>query len=146
VQEYCDGFDVNPEQIVNIQGQVVCILLDIVMPRTNGVDVCVALRKRGFTGRIVAMTANALPQDVNHYLANGFDDVLPKPFTHAMVLSSLNAAAPNDVTVHNVHDVTSPNTVVLNFAPAETSGLLSPFGSPASSSPAFLFPTTTTSS
>ena len=46
-----------------------CILLDIMMVRTNGVDVAVALRK-AFAGSdtplppLIAMTANSSPADV----------------------------------------------------------------------------------
>lgn len=65
------------------------ILLDIIMPRSNGVDICRALRDCGYTQPIIATTCNVLPADLAMYRAAGFSDVLGKPFGQAGVQSKL---------------------------------------------------------
>ena len=61
------------------------VLLDIMMRRTNGVDVLVDLKKR-FEGSltplppVVAMTGNTSLQDLATYKHVGFVHVLGKPF------------------------------------------------------------------
>ncbi|RYY35505.1 response regulator [archaeon] len=61
------------------------ILLDIVMPRSNGVFVAQHLRKKEYHGTLIAMTANRSLYDIALYRRSGFDGVLPKPFTFAAV-------------------------------------------------------------
>lgn len=58
------------------------ILLDINMPGMNGYQVLQALRDDDSTKHIsvVAMTANAMPRDVEQGKAAGFTDYLTKPF------------------------------------------------------------------
>jgi len=70
------------------------ILLDIIMPRSNGVDVCRQLRAHGFTAPIIATTANASAADVARYRAAGFDDVLAKPFGRDDIAAKLARWAP----------------------------------------------------
>ncbi|KAH7103727.1 hypothetical protein BKA62DRAFT_784489 [Auriculariales sp. MPI-PUGE-AT-0066] len=57
------------------------VLMDIIMPRLDGV--ATAMRIRQFDSRtpIISMTGNALPADVVKYISNGMNDVLCKPFT-----------------------------------------------------------------
>ncbi len=55
------------------------ILMDIQMPIMSGLEATKMLRDCGFTKPIVALTANALKEDVEHYRNNGFDAVLSKP-------------------------------------------------------------------
>lgn len=63
------------------------ILLDIRMPRMNGIEACMRLRKKinGDT-RIVALTAHVLPQEREALLQKGFDLVLTKPFRESDLL------------------------------------------------------------
>jgi CheY-like chemotaxis protein len=69
------------------------ILLDIHMPRSNGVAVARQLRAMGYAGRLVAMTANASPPDVAVYMATGFDSVLAKPFVEAQLVAVVQEAS-----------------------------------------------------
>ena len=59
------------------------LVLDINMPRLAGTDVARAVRAEA-SGRavpILAVTANARPEQVAHYIEAGFDGCLGKPFT-----------------------------------------------------------------
>jgi signal transduction histidine kinase/DNA-binding NarL/FixJ family response regulator len=55
------------------------VLMDIQMPLMDGVTATRLLRERGFTGAIVALTANVMQSDVVRYRQSGCDDVLAKP-------------------------------------------------------------------
>jgi CheY-like chemotaxis protein len=61
-------------------------LMDIEMPVMNGVTACHRIRALEKSGDLVsrvpliAVTANARREQVAHFVAEGFDDVLTKPF------------------------------------------------------------------
>jgi two-component system CheB/CheR fusion protein len=55
----------------------------------NGYEATRELRKRGWMGGIVALTAHALGRDRDACLAAGCDDYLPKPFTSEQLLNRL---------------------------------------------------------
>ncbi len=59
------------------------VLLDISMPGLSGEETCTLLRAmpQGAVMHIVAYTAHAFPEDLEHLLANGFDDILIKPIS-----------------------------------------------------------------
>ena len=57
------------------------------MPVISGVELCSRLRKKVKAGlRIVALTAQVLPEEKEALLQQGFDDVLIKPFREADLL------------------------------------------------------------
>ena len=55
------------------------VLMDIQMPRLNGLEATAMLREAGFSAPIVAVTANINAEDAQRYRAAGFDDCLSKP-------------------------------------------------------------------
>lgn len=55
------------------------IFLDIQMPHMDGVEALCMIRANGYEIPIVALTANALKQEVDGYLTTGFNDHLAKP-------------------------------------------------------------------
>jgi signal transduction histidine kinase len=59
-----------------------CILVDYEMPVMNGPDACKAIRKMGYTGFVVGVTGNLLPEDVSYFMHCGADAVLSKPFKY----------------------------------------------------------------
>ncbi|MFT6460063.1 ATP-binding protein, partial [Pseudophaeobacter arcticus] len=68
------------------------ILMDIQMPEMDGVETTQKIRSiEKKIGRepsfIVAVTANAMPEQLNQYLAADMDDVLAKPVSKAPLLS-----------------------------------------------------------
>lgn len=61
---------------------VVCI--DANMPRMDGYTAVAEMRRRGYTGLIVGVTGNALPEDLDRFRACGCDDATTKPITDAL--------------------------------------------------------------
>ena len=56
------------------------IFMDIQMPRMNGYEAAVELRKRGFKKPIIAVTASVMEDEQQQFRKAGFDDILFKPF------------------------------------------------------------------
>jgi CheY-like chemotaxis protein len=54
--------------------------MDIFMPRMSGYDAARALRDRGYSGPMVAVTASALKGEREKCIEAGMDDILVKPF------------------------------------------------------------------
>ncbi|MBL8228401.1 MAG: response regulator transcription factor [Bryobacterales bacterium] len=57
------------------------ILLDVMMPKVSGLDVCKTLRGRGLTMPIILLTARAGEMDKVTGLELGADDYVTKPFS-----------------------------------------------------------------
>ena len=71
------------------------ILMDIKMPRLDGVQATQAIRALTGDSRnipIVALTANADPEDARHYLAVGMAAVVEKPIKPERLRMAMNAA------------------------------------------------------
>ena len=57
------------------------VLLDIQLPKKDGLQVCRSLRARGLRVPIVALSASVLPEEVERTKAAGFDAFLSKPIS-----------------------------------------------------------------
>ena len=71
------------------------ILMDIKMPRMDGVQATQAIRKLTGPGSqtpIIALTANADPEDVRSYIEAGMNDVVEKPIKAERMLQALQSA------------------------------------------------------
>ena len=55
------------------------IFMDHMMPRMDGIETTQKLRKNGYTGTIIALTANALVGSDDIFAQNGFDGFIAKP-------------------------------------------------------------------
>jgi signal transduction histidine kinase/ActR/RegA family two-component response regulator len=76
-------------------GRFDLILMDIKMPRMDGVEATKAIRAlAGSAGKvpIIALTANADPEDAKDYLACGMSSVVEKPIKPERLLAAMNAA------------------------------------------------------
>ncbi len=79
-------------------GRFDLILMDIRMPRMDGVEATRAIRALdGQPGEvpIIALTANADPEDAQSYLAHGMQCVVEKPIKPEKLLLAMNAALPD---------------------------------------------------
>ena len=99
----CEMFDCTAESAVDgveaveaaATGRFDLILMDIKMPRMDGVTAARAIRALpGEAGEtpIVALTANADPDDAAEYLAAGMDGVVEKPMKPEHLLAVLQQA------------------------------------------------------
>ncbi len=67
------------------------IILDIMLPDTDGLAVCTAFRKRGIATPVLMVTARDAIDDRVAGLDSGADDYLVKPFAFAELLARLRA-------------------------------------------------------
>ncbi len=90
------------EVIVAEDGEAACkaaleqspdlILLDIMMPKVDGLEVCRRVRQAGFTIPILMLTAKSQEIDIVRGLEVGADDYIPKPFSIRELLARVKAA------------------------------------------------------
>jgi PAS domain S-box-containing protein len=56
------------------------ILMDIQMPKMDGLTTVRELRARNYKMPVLALTANVSPDEISHYIACGMSEHVPKPF------------------------------------------------------------------
>jgi len=66
------------------------IFMDHMMPRMDGIEATKLIRSLGYTGPIVALTANALAGQAEMFINNGFDDFISKPIDVRQLNGILN--------------------------------------------------------
>ena len=66
------------------------ILMDMQMPVMGGLEATDKLRKAGYTGPIIALTASAMRGDREYFMEQGMDGYIAKPIRRDMVLDILN--------------------------------------------------------
>ena len=79
------------------------ILLDIMLPKVNGYEVCRAIRSKGLMMPVLMLTAKGQEEDIVLGLNLGADDYITKPFRAAELLARVNAFLRR-------RDVESPDT------------------------------------
>jgi DNA-binding response OmpR family regulator len=88
VDEAADGVEALEAAVA---GSPDCIILDILLPRRDGIDVCRELRTRNVWVPILMLTALDAVEDRIRGLDAGADDYLPKPFDFGELLARLRA-------------------------------------------------------
>ena len=102
VVEVCDGqqaLDAVAEQSFDL------VLMDVRMPNMDGLEATRRIRAMPGTAgglSIVAMTADAMPEDVNRCLAAGMNAHMAKPINQAGLLSMVNLALSGDLPAAHV--------------------------------------------
>ncbi len=98
-----DAFDYGLDE--NYDG----IILDIMMPKMNGIEVLRKLRENGVSTPIIMLTAKSEVEDKIHGLDAGADDYLTKPFNMGELLARVRALtrrksefSPNVISFGNV--------------------------------------------
>lgn len=67
------------------------IILDIMLPKLDGYQVCEAVREAGIQSTIIMLTAKGQEQEIVHGLNLGADDYITKPFSIAELMARVNA-------------------------------------------------------
>lgn len=81
------------------------ILLDIMIPSTNGLEVCKTLRDKGISTPIIMLTARDRIEDKVDGLDSGADDYLTKPFAFEELLARIRAQVRNKSHLSNVLNI-----------------------------------------
>jgi len=68
------------------------VLLDWMMPRMSGLEVCLALRERPVRPPVLLLTAKGQEKDVERGLAVGADDYILKPFSPREIVARIATA------------------------------------------------------
>src|SRR5688500_11106317 len=101
-------------------GSFDAILLDVMLPGGNGMDVCRSLRQRGLRTPILMLTAKGQVVDRVMGLKLGADDYLVKPFEMAELLARIEALLRRSVTApKQATDTTRFGEIAVNFRRAE---------------------------
>ena len=67
------------------------VLLDIMLPKINGYEICRAMRERGVEAPIIMLTAKGQEEDIILGLNVGADDYVTKPFRVRELLARVNS-------------------------------------------------------
>ncbi len=96
----CTGANIklvdNGERAVEeaLAGDFDLVFMDIQMPVMDGITAVTLLRSAGYGGPIVALTANVMRSDIDHYRQIGCDDVLAKPIVRSRLHQVLSRYLP----------------------------------------------------
>ena len=78
------------------EGQWDIVLMDIAMPEMTGIEATMAIRKLSDTTKaettIIAMTASVLKEDTDHYIKQGMNGFVPKPFKVDQLIAEIERA------------------------------------------------------
>jgi DNA-binding response OmpR family regulator len=90
------------------------ILLDVMLPKLSGLDVCRSLRKQGIKTPIIMLTARGQEMDKVIGLETGADDYVTKPFSVKELLARLRAHLRRSADLVSLEEYSFDN-VELNF-------------------------------
>ena len=76
---------------MGLAGTYDAIVLDVLLPRRNGLDVLKALRAREIPAPVLMLSARGALEDRVRGLDSGADDYLPKPFVFSELIARLRA-------------------------------------------------------
>jgi DNA-binding response OmpR family regulator len=74
-----------------LSGRADLLLLDVMLPKVNGYEICRAVRSQGFDVPILMLTAKGQEEDVILGLNLGADDYISKPFRSGELLARVRA-------------------------------------------------------
>jgi two-component system alkaline phosphatase synthesis response regulator PhoP len=102
-----------------LQGQYSLILLDLMLPKKSGFDVCGELRQAGVATPVLMLTARGQTMDKVLGLKIGADDYLTKPFEMAELLARVEALLRRSATSARVSSAYSFGAVHVDFRSTE---------------------------
>jgi DNA-binding response OmpR family regulator len=74
-----------------LAGEADVILLDLMLPKVNGYEICRAVRHKGLTMPVLMLTAKSQEEDIILGLNLGADDYVTKPFRIGELVARVNA-------------------------------------------------------
>lgn len=80
-----------------------CILLDLNLPDTDGIDIAKKLRESGNNTPILMLTARTTQDDILDGFESGTDDYLPKPFDFRELVFRINSLIKRNSKVKNTY-------------------------------------------
>lgn len=90
------------------------IILDIMLPDKNGIEVCRILRSQGIKTPILFLTALGTSENIALGLNTGADDYLVKPFKFIELYARINALLRRTSYTDNLSDEKIKNTFVIS--------------------------------
>lgn len=108
------------EEYNSIGGNFDVVLLDIMMPVMDGIEVCKQLRAQSSNVGIIMLTAKTQEMDKVTGLLSGADDYITKPFSPTELLARVDAvyrrvSMNNDVRLHMQSDIITLGEFELNL-------------------------------
>jgi DNA-binding response OmpR family regulator len=91
------------------------ILLDIMMPKKNGYEVCRELKEKMPGVPIIMLTAKSQEEDIVAGLDMGADDYISKPFSVLELIARIKAALRRVDNRKNLPDIINIGNLVINF-------------------------------
>jgi signal transduction histidine kinase/CheY-like chemotaxis protein len=139
---------------INNGNQYDIIFMDHMMPLMDGIETTKKLREMGYTGVIVALTANALVGNDEMFINNGFDGFIAKPIDVRYLNSILNtfirdrhpekaAKYKSETTIKATDEADAVNPKVLNVFCKEAQKAIATLRATAEKADMPLFTTTT---
>lgn len=107
---------------MGVNGSYDLIILDVMLPRKNGFDVCRDLRQKNITIPILMLTAKGETIDKVIGLKLGADDYLTKPFEITEMLARVEALlrrSPLSITPQNLPDQYSFDSITVDLRRTE---------------------------
>jgi DNA-binding response OmpR family regulator len=104
-----------------IEHQPDLIILDLMLPEMDGLEVCRSLRASGFARPILMLTAKGSESDRVHGLDLGADDYVTKPFSVRELLARVRALLRRAETTASLPDELAVDDVLINFRSYEAS-------------------------
>ena len=101
------------------EGNQDLILLDIMLPGKNGMDVCKDLRKDGLNTPIIMLTSKKEELDKVLGLELGADDYMTKPFSNRELIARIKAVMRRKPEIKNELEECSFGDIYINFIAME---------------------------
>lgn len=111
VLEACDGAQAL-ELYDSCGGEVDVVILDVMMPNVDGLEVCRILRERSNNLGIIMLTAKTQEMDKITGLMTGADDYVTKPFSPSELVARVDAIY-RRVAMNNSGKETASDTITL---------------------------------
>jgi DNA-binding response OmpR family regulator len=92
-----------------------CIILDLMLPKINGWEVCKIIRMEDKKIPIIMLTGKGETYDIVNGLENGADDYIVKPFDPNELIARVKTVLRRTILSNNVTDILQFDNIVINL-------------------------------